>query len=609
MPNSESGSTSGPSASPPPDSSTTVDVKAKPRRRLFRKFGILALGFLILSAIGMGGAEYYTSRPEFCGTCHIMDPYYVSWSHDIHSGKPNAWCVDCHYAPGHQHTLMAKFKGLSQLASYFSGRSGASRPRAHVDDASCMRSGCHGDGAFMQKKLPIGELRMEKRIVADVETEVERTPSVVFDHSKHLKVGDQLAKTEVAIATLAKQIGGKTSGEILGAIRRASTSVQPATERKEKMAEELKKLGVTELTADAMELMRLEHERLRFLQLDSVTCATCHSYDAGGKNHFAVDRQSCFVCHFTNQEFNQDTGACLRCHEPPTRKIFVHGAPAASLSATQTPTSDPTSQVSSGPLLDHHDIVQRGIDCASCHADVVRGKSSVSARECTHCHDQQRFVEGFETRTTATVADYHRIHVAAQRARCPDCHKSVEHSLVDPLHVASSTGFLSPVLDDCQHCHPSHHHEQVQLLAGTGGRGVEHPMPNAMFGSRLNCKACHTQAGTDIKGDSLIVASQAACAACHGDDYHTLFDQSMAELNSHVSEVQTALTKIDAAMQSAKDAGRTIPEEVTRQVDQARANLQFIQSGNGIHNKNYALQILDVCRRDLDTATSALGAK
>jgi len=589
-----------PSDSPiPPTDATQAPVKPK-RRRLLRNIGILALAFIVFSAAGIGGAEYYTARPQFCGTCHVMDPYYVSWSHDKHGGQ-DVWCVECHYAPGEHHTIMAKMRGLSQLASYFTGRYGAGRPRAHVSDASCMRSGCHGDNAFLEKKLAIGQTRTEERLVGDVATEVERVPSVKFNHAVHLKVDDRLATTNKALATILKKLGEHMSAVALAGVRRAAVSVLPVAERKTAMIAELRKHGAEASMSDALELMRLEHERLRFLQLESISCSSCHTYDATSKNHFAVDQQSCFVCHFTNQEFNQDTGSCLRCHEPPERKIFVHGAPPPATAA-----ADSSSQPSPGPLLDHKDIVARGINCESCHADVIRGASTVSGRDCTHCHDQQHFLDGFEERTTETVADYHRTHVAKQRARCSDCHRSVAHSLVDPTHVASSTDFLAPVIDDCQHCHPSHHREQVQLLAGTGGHGVPHALPNAMFGSRLNCRACHTEAGSDFKGGRLVEASKTACAVCHGDDYRALFDQWVAELKTYVEEVESGLARVDAALQAAKQSNRAISDEIMQRVENIRANLQFVRSGNGIHNKNYALQILEVCKRDMETVTNGL---
>src|SRR5262245_4956278 len=153
---------------PGPPASASPESEARPRRKrsLFRVIGLLMCILLVAMAMSIGGAEYYTSRPDFCGSCPIMDPYYETWTKDKHGAKLDVWCVECHYAPGEQHTVMAKFRGLSQLASYFSGRAGTSRPRAHVNDASCLQSKCHGDGEHLNKSLLIGEPRKEKRIIA-----------------------------------------------------------------------------------------------------------------------------------------------------------------------------------------------------------------------------------------------------------------------------------------------------------------------------------------------------------------------------------------------------------------------------------------------------------
>jgi nitrate/TMAO reductase-like tetraheme cytochrome c subunit len=130
---------------PARDAATPRGRPARPRwRRVLRKGLLIGGVIVVLGVLGIGGAEYYTARPSFCGTCHIMDSYYQSWSQDVHGKKVGTWCVECHYAPGEQHTLKAKFRGLSQVASYFSGRYGTSRPRARVNDASCLRSACHG---------------------------------------------------------------------------------------------------------------------------------------------------------------------------------------------------------------------------------------------------------------------------------------------------------------------------------------------------------------------------------------------------------------------------------------------------------------------------------
>lgn len=577
------------SKEPPSDSGK----KQKPRR-LFKKLAIASLILLVVAASGIGGAEYYTARPDFCGSCHIMDPYYDSWVKDKHGHDGQIWCVDCHYAPGEHHTFMAKFRGLSQAASYFSGRAGGSRPRAHVNDASCMTSKCHGDGKFLDDVYRIGETRMEKRIVGGVESEVERKPTVTFSHAKHLKVDERLDETIKAIELVVSRIKSGILAEQFEAIRSAAMSVEPADVRDERMRDVTAKLGSAELLADSTEWMRLEHVKLRLAQLEGINCAACHTYDASGDNHFAVDNQTCFTCHFTNQHFNRDTGECLRCHEPPTRMIQIH-ARQPGLTSDATSTSSPT-------LMDHRDIVERKIDCVSCHFDVIKGSATVSARDCTHCHDQSRFAEDFEKRTTETVAEYHRLHVMSQRARCQDCHRNVTHQLVDSVHVGSSEEFLKPVLNDCQHCHPGHHSEQVNLLMGRGGEGDSREMPNAMFGSRLNCRACHSLAGSDFKGDPLIKATEQTCIACHGSDYDQLFNQWLSELQSVLTEAETSLQRVDERVRVVAAQGRLIPPDVTTAISQARFNINFVKTGNGIHNKNYALHLLDISMRDLDSA-------
>src|ERR1700741_5209421 len=87
---------------------------------------------LLLGATLVGVAELKTSQAQFCASCHIMEPYYASWQADLHGGKLDVACVECHYAPGERTTLKGKLRGLSQGTSYVSGRYGATRPRAHV---------------------------------------------------------------------------------------------------------------------------------------------------------------------------------------------------------------------------------------------------------------------------------------------------------------------------------------------------------------------------------------------------------------------------------------------------------------------------------------------
>lgn len=576
----------------PPIPPTAESRRRRSWRRFFWTAGAVLLGGLMFLAVGVGGAEYYTSRPTFCGSCHVMDPYYTSWSHDIHGRKFGVLCVDCHYAPGERFTIKAKFKGLSQVTSYFSGRYGAGRPRAHVADSSCLTSGCHGDMEFMGKMLTIGEPRKEMRLMGAEQIEVTRTPTVHFFHEKHLRIDDKLKDNAAGLAEIDARLKAALPPEALARILSATTSIGPAHDRDAVMRKLLDELQASDpVREDAWKRMELEHRATRLHQLSGLNCAACHTFDASGVGHITVEHASCFTCHFTNEAFNRGTAECLRCHEAPTRSILVHDRPSAS--------------VVSPVLMDHQDIVRRNVDCASCHFDVVRGDTRVTARDCERCHDQAKFLEGFDARTTETVRKYHEQHVHAQRARCVDCHRTMQHGLLDPMH-AGEAGFLQPVMNDCTHCHPGHHTEQVALLTGVGGAGLAQHTPNAMLGSRLNCRACHTQSAEDLKGDELLRATQQSCVGCHSDDYIQLFDQWKSELATYVRESEARLETLSAAAVRAEAEGRPLTDTLRQKLAHARENVRLVQTGGGMHNRHFALQLLDAARLALDDVDAAL---
>jgi len=37
--------------------------------------------------------EFYTAQPDFCGSCHIMKKYHLSWQDSKHN---DIACVPCH---------------------------------------------------------------------------------------------------------------------------------------------------------------------------------------------------------------------------------------------------------------------------------------------------------------------------------------------------------------------------------------------------------------------------------------------------------------------------------------------------------------------------------
>src|SRR3989304_3891131 len=104
-----------------------------------KRFLLLSLGGLVILGLLSIGTLEYTSKPSFCGSCHIMRPYVDSWATSTHN-RVN--CTDCHYTPGVRNYFQSKMIGLSMTVQYFTGTEGPT-PWADVQDASCLREACH----------------------------------------------------------------------------------------------------------------------------------------------------------------------------------------------------------------------------------------------------------------------------------------------------------------------------------------------------------------------------------------------------------------------------------------------------------------------------------
>ena len=126
----------------------------------WQSLALLAACVVLLVAI-TGTAGWYTSRSQFCNSCHIMEPYYVSWQESEHR---DVSCIKCHFPPGVGEKVRGKVLGLVQLIKYVTQTQGP-RPTAEVPDASCLRSGCH------ETRLLSGRVDYN---------------GIAFDHGKHL---------------------------------------------------------------------------------------------------------------------------------------------------------------------------------------------------------------------------------------------------------------------------------------------------------------------------------------------------------------------------------------------------------------------------------------
>ncbi len=97
-----------------------------------------------------------TSTPNFCGTCHIMRPYYQTWHASKHHNVP---CVECHISPGVGAELRKKVEALNMVVKYLTAAWGTN-PWAQVDDAACLR--CH-QRRLLEGKAPYKRARFDHK--------------------------------------------------------------------------------------------------------------------------------------------------------------------------------------------------------------------------------------------------------------------------------------------------------------------------------------------------------------------------------------------------------------------------------------------------------------
>ena len=414
---------------------------------LLRFSAVLAV--LVLAVVLMtAGAAQYTSRSEFCNSCHIMEPYYVSWQESSHH---DVECIKCHFPPGAAEKVRGKMQGLVQLLKYVTQTAGP-RLSAEIPDESCLR--CH------DTRLLSGRVEFQ---------------GVPFDHGPHLS----------------------------------------DTRRGKKLR-----------------------------------CTSCHGQIVQG-DHMTVTSSTCFLCHFKDNAVNEGLGTCTRCHEIPDDSFDLGG----------------------GVQFTHDLAYERGVDCASCHSDLVRGKGEVPLERCSVCHNRPDDLQRIDDH-----AFLHETHVTDHKVDCLDCHLEIHHTL-DPHKIERSAA-------DCQSCHPNEHAEQIRLLRGEGGKLIS-PGHGSMASAGMTCRSCHQVEQVSTSGDVLWKASAEVCLQCHDAAVNQRLLARHEQLKDALAALDADLARVREAIGAAKFEEPQVADITKRLVD-LNDDLQFLKIGNSIHNMHYA---------------------
>ncbi len=336
---------------------------------------ITVAGYVIGMVVGLGlvltyGAVEVSSTPTFCGSCHIMEPYYDSW---VGSSHEDIACVECHIPPGITAELQKKYEALSMVARYFTGTYGTN-PWAEVDDTACLE--CHD-----RRLLPGAELFGD----------------VLFDHQPHLselRRGKRLQCTSCHSQIVqGSHITVTTTSCILCHFKGQQAG--------QGTAECTLCHQVPDRVIDSAGL-EFDHGDVSRFGMACVSCHTPPAPDAGG-----VPRERCLTCHnepdrlaeYEDGDLLHQTHVtdhkveCTNCHleiqhVAPRHLEAAQSECSACHAGRHSPQRDLYAGIAGKGVPPMPDVMFRaGVRCEGCHFNHDdAGTSTAGAVSCMSCH-------------------------------------------------------------------------------------------------------------------------------------------------------------------------------------------------------------------------------
>ncbi len=293
-------------------------------------------------------------------------------------------------------------------------------------------------------------------------------------------------------------------------------------------------------------------------------CTSCHA--RGEEQHFIINKNVCFTCHFKGADRGHSVTSCNVCHGIP-RKIVEHG----------------------GFQFNHDSYLKIGVDCSQCHLDVIKGDAEVPKKRCYQCHIER-------TDEFNNVDKIHKVHITQQGVDCEECHNAIEHG---KIHM------ISTLEANCENCHQLRHTLQREMYIGSEGRGVG-SIPSKMFAAQVSCEGCHLDINGDGKSD--INERKQACVKCHSNGYDLMLDKWISSIDEALNEIAPSLEYTRELINSAEKHGRNIEAEKTFFAD-AETNFNLVKYGKGVHNIDYAVKLLENVANNIEGIASDLGTK
>ena len=308
----------------------------------------------------------------------------------------------------------------------------------------------------------------------------------------------------------------------------------------------------------------------KFRRVTRLRCTSCHSQLVQGE-HMTVTKQSCYLCHLKKGPELETMSECTVCHSFPIE--------------------------TAAGSVDHTLVEEHGVDCLACHANVIQGEGEVPEDRCILCHSEPEHLELY-----SDTAFMHFNHVTAHKIECTQCHNSIEHRSPEAPAQHPALGKS----EICGQCHQSQHQTVQALYAGRGGFGIQ-GTADPMFEAGVTCEACHRGLEGVGPPSTARPAGAAGCMYCHGEEYGSTLAQWLAEFGGPVDELLLAVLRAKRLVASIPSSRQGKPAAWDL-VQEARANVQLVQVGNGVHNPVYARQLLQQAVSQANAALALVGS-
>lgn len=500
-----------------------------------RRFAIT--GYAVGLMVGVGliltyGAMEVSSTPAFCGSCHVMEPYYLSWKES--GGHSNVACVECHIPPGITAELHKKYEALSMVARYFTATYGTN-PWAEVEDSACLE--CH------ERRLLVGGAQFG---------------DVYFDHGPHLtelRRGKRLrctschsqmvqgshikvTETTCTLCHFRGQEAGTGTAECTLCHSVPSTVIQTATGAFDHS--QVARLGMECRSCHAAPDPNQGG-------VPEVRCLTCHNdperlgefhnTDLLHRTHVSDHKVECTNCHLEIQHVaetadGEEPGDCSACHRSghSAQQQLYAGIGGRGLEA-QPDVMFAAGVRCEGCHLDH-DARHAGageVACMSCHGAGYRSLYTSWSETVTtrleglerQLGQTRRAVRGDRPELDDAQANYELVRAGGGIHNVPYSLALLEaaHRQMNEARRGSGLGSLAapwpqaPFESDCLECHAG----SETMVARAFGRQFPH-QPHVV-GAGLDCRSCHsTHEAQDAGSPALKLGGTASCNSCHHSD-------------------------------------------------------------------------------------------